>query len=78
MSATAQALKLHLIAAEESGDVLGGALMGALRAQHGTISFAGLGGRAMAAQGITSPFDTADLSIIPQDCPTNVGGSRVE
>src|SRR5947209_15624476 len=64
MSATAQPRKLHLVAAEESGDVLGGALMQALRAKYGNISFAGVGGRAMAAQGIMSPFDTADLSII--------------
>jgi lipid-A-disaccharide synthase len=60
----ARPLQLHLIAAEESGDALGGALMGALRRIHGEIAFAGVGGRAMAAQGIASPFDTADLSII--------------
>jgi lipid-A-disaccharide synthase len=57
-------LKLYLVAAEESGDVLGGALMQALRAQHRDILFEGVGGRAMAAHGIKSPFDTADLSII--------------
>jgi lipid-A-disaccharide synthase len=57
-------LKLHLVAAEESGDALGGAVMTALTAQNPGISFAGVGGRAMAAQGIVSPFDTADLSII--------------
>lgn len=57
-------LKLSLIAAEESGDVLGGALMAALRAIQPSISFGGVGGRAMAAQGLSSPFDTADLSII--------------
>lgn len=58
-------LKLSLIAAEESGDVLGGALMAALSAQNpGPIAFNGVGGRAMAAQGLVSPFDTSDLSII--------------
>jgi lipid-A-disaccharide synthase len=57
-------LKLHLVAAEESGDALGGALMSALRAQHPSVSFAGVGGRAMRAEGLVSPFDTADLSII--------------
>ena len=72
---TARPLKLYLVAAEESGDALGGALMAALRAQHSTdISFGGVGGRAMAAQGIKSPFDVADLSIIgmtsiPQKLP---------
>jgi lipid-A-disaccharide synthase len=58
-------LKLALVAAEESGDVLGGALMGALRALNpGSMIFSGGGGRAMAAQGAASPFDIADLSII--------------
>ena len=53
MTATARALTLHLVAAEESGDALGGALMQALRAQSpGPISFEGVGGGAMAAQGI--------------------------
>lgn len=56
--------KLFLVAAEESGDALAGALMSALRARHPSISFAGVGGRAMAAQGLTSLFDTAELSII--------------
>src|SRR5437763_5380055 len=56
--------KLYLVAAEESGEALGGALMAALRAQHPSIAFGGVGGRAMAQQGIESPFDTADLSII--------------
>jgi lipid-A-disaccharide synthase len=63
MSAT-RPLKLHLIAAEESGDALGGALMGALRRLHPDISFGGVGGRAMAALGIVTPFNIAELSII--------------
>jgi lipid-A-disaccharide synthase len=57
-------LKLYLVAAEESGDLLGGTLMAALRAQHPSISFGGVGGRAMEHEGINSPFDTADLAII--------------
>lgn len=57
-------LKMYLIAAEESGDVLGGALMGALRTLQPSIAFAGVGGRAMSAQGLTSAFDTTELSII--------------
>jgi|tagenome__1003787_1003787.scaffolds.fasta_scaffold20755861_2 lipid-A-disaccharide synthase len=56
--------KLFLVAAEESGDVLGGALMGALRALHPGTAFSGVGGRAMADHGLASLFDTADLSII--------------
>lgn len=58
------ALKLALVAAEESGDVLGGALMVALKEQHPDTSFGGVGGRAMAGQGLQSPFDTSDLAII--------------
>ena len=57
-------LKLFLVAAEESGDVLGGALMGALRALRPDVSFGGVGGRAMQSLGLNSLFDTADLSII--------------
>jgi lipid-A-disaccharide synthase len=55
---------LFFVAAEESGDVLGGALMGAVRAQHEPVAFTGVGGRAMAKQGLRSPFDVADLSIV--------------
>ena len=40
-------LKLFLVAAEESGDMLGGALMGALHALRPDVSFGGVGGRAM-------------------------------
>ena len=64
MAPALRPLRLALVAAEESGDALGGALMGALRRRDGAISFTGVGGRAMATQGIVSPFDIADLSII--------------
>jgi lipid-A-disaccharide synthase len=65
MMAVGRPLKLYLVAAEESGDVLGGALIAALRALHsGAIAVEGVGGRAMAAEGLKSLFDTADLSII--------------
>ncbi|MEJ0076712.1 MAG: lipid-A-disaccharide synthase [Alphaproteobacteria bacterium] len=57
-------LQLFLVAAEESGDALGGALMGALCAQRADISFTGVGGRAMQDHGLKTLFDTADLSII--------------
>src|ERR1700752_3504702 len=57
-------LKLFLVAAEESGDVLGCALMGAMRALRPDVSFGGVGGRAMQRLGLNSLFDTADLSII--------------
>ena len=57
-------LSIHLVAAEESGDLLGAALMRALRRDAGAVQFAGLGGRAMAAEGLASPFAIDELSII--------------
>jgi lipid-A-disaccharide synthase len=55
---------IHLVAAEESGDVLGAALMRALRAIRPEIHFAGVGGRNMAREGIVSLFPIDDLSIV--------------
>ena len=67
MSAAAapRPLSIHLVAAEESGDALGASLARALRAAAGTgIGLAGVGGRAMAAEGIASPFAIDDLAIV--------------
>jgi len=58
-------LSIHLVAAEESGDALGGSLARALRAREGNaLKLAGVGGRAMAAAGVASPFPIDDLSIV--------------
>ena len=58
-------LSIYLVAGEESGDALGGALARALTARGGEeVKLAGVGGRAMAAAGIISPFSIDDLSII--------------
>jgi len=71
-----RALSIYIVAAEESGDALGAALIRALRARHGgTLTIAGVGGRAMAAAGVASPFAIEDLSIIglnaiPRRLPT--------
>jgi lipid-A-disaccharide synthase len=68
-------LSIYLIAAEESGDALGAALARALRKREGgTLKLFGIGGRAMAAAGIASPFAIDELSIIglaavPQKLP---------
>jgi lipid-A-disaccharide synthase len=60
-----RALSLYIVAAEESGDALGAALVRALNARHdGTLQLAGVGGRAMAAAGVASPCAIEDLSII--------------
>jgi len=54
-----------LVAAEASGDQLGAALVAALRRRLGeTAVFVGVGGPAMAKQGIQSPFDITPLSIL--------------
>ncbi len=58
-------LKVFLVAAEESGDRLGADLMRALRQRAGgPVSFAGVGGRAMAAEGVTSLYSINDIPII--------------
>ena len=55
---------IYLVAAEESGDALGASLARALRAREGSrLSLSGVGGRAMAAAGINSPFPIDELSI---------------
>ena len=57
-------LKVMLVAAEASGDALGAALARALKTRlGGDLSLVGVGGPRMAAEGIVSPFDIADLSI---------------
>jgi lipid-A-disaccharide synthase len=69
-------LSIYIIAAEESGDALGAALAHALSEREGaTLRLAGIGGRAMAAAGISSAFPIDELSIfgliaIAQRLPT--------
>ncbi len=54
-----------LVAAEASGDSLGAGLAKALRRRLGeAVSFVGVGGEKMAAEGVKSPFDIAELSIL--------------
>jgi lipid-A-disaccharide synthase len=57
--------KIFLIATEESGDRLGANLMKVLRQRLGdAVRFEGVGGRAMAREGLTSLFPIEELSII--------------
>jgi len=58
--------KVMLVAAEASGDVLGAGLARTLRRLLGAdrVTFVGVGGEAMAAEGIESPFDLGELSIL--------------
>jgi lipid-A-disaccharide synthase len=55
---------IYLIAGEESGDVLGSRLMHAINARRPDIDFAGIGGSAMAGQGLTSLFPIRALSLM--------------
>jgi lipid-A-disaccharide synthase len=60
-----QPLKIFLVATEESGDRLGAALMKVLRQRLGdAVQFVGVGGRAMAREGLTSLFPIEELSIV--------------
>ncbi|MBV9970135.1 MAG: lipid-A-disaccharide synthase [Xanthobacteraceae bacterium] len=69
-------LDLFVIAGEESGDRLGAPLMAAITAQaRRPVSFSGVGGRAMAEQGLESLVPITDLAIngfaaIPARLPT--------
>ncbi|SPU52785.1 Lipid-A-disaccharide synthase [Brevundimonas vesicularis] len=58
-------LKVMLVAAEASGDALGAGLARALKARlRDDVAFVGVGGPKMAAEGVVSPFDIAELSIL--------------
>jgi lipid-A-disaccharide synthase len=58
-------LKIMLVAGEASGDALGAGLAQALRARLGEkgVELVGVGGARMAAEGVASPFDIAELSL---------------
>ncbi len=57
--------RIFLIATEESGDRLGASLMKVLRQRLGdAVQFEGVGGRAMAREGLESLFPIEELSII--------------
>lgn len=57
-------MKVFVIAGEPSGDKLGGALMTGLQAQAPGVTFQGVGGAAMQAQGLESLFDMSELSVM--------------
>ena len=55
---------VFLIAGEPSGDRLGAALMARLKVLDPEIGFAGIGGPAMVAEGLTSLFPMEELSVM--------------
>jgi lipid-A-disaccharide synthase len=57
--------RIFLIATEESGDRLGAGLMKVLRQRLGdAVQFDGVGGRAMASEGLNSLFPIEEMSIV--------------
>ena len=58
-------LRIFIVAGEPSGDAIGGRLMAALKVQYpGTITFDGIGGPQMAAQGLESRFAYTELAVM--------------
>jgi lipid-A-disaccharide synthase len=58
-------LTVMLVAAEASGDDRGAGLARALKRRLGEgVRFVGVGGERMAAEGVPSPFDIAEISIL--------------
>ncbi len=57
-------LSVMIIAGETSGDHHGAGLVAAMRKIDGNIAFFGIGGRAMAQQGVQIVVDAANLSVV--------------
>lgn len=57
-------LRVFILAGEPSGDRLGGALMAGLKSLSPEVSFDGIGGPLMAAQGLRSRFAMEELSVM--------------
>ena len=57
-------MRIFIIAGEPSGDKLGGALMAGLKKLLPSVSFAGIGGEQMQAQGLDSLFPMKELSVM--------------
>lgn len=55
---------VFLVAGEDSGDLLGAALIAAIRRRNPTARFTGVGGAHMAGEGVASLFPIGDLAII--------------
>jgi len=64
--ATMNTKRIMVVAAEASGDALGAGLIAELRKQapEAGLTFFGVGGVRMAEQGVVSPFDISELSIL--------------
>lgn len=58
------ALKVFILAGEPSGDALGGALMAGLNREAQDVTYDGIGGPLMQAQGLKSRFDMSELTVM--------------
>lgn len=58
------ALKIFILAGEPSGDALGGALMAGLNQEAPGVTYDGIGGPLMQAQGLASRFDMSELTVM--------------
>ena len=56
-------LKVYMVTGEPSGDLLGSRLMRALKSQA-NVSFAGVGGESMQAEGMETLFPISDLAVM--------------
>jgi len=59
-----QTCLVYVIAGEASGDALGARLIAALRARRPELQFSGVGGAAMAEQGVASLFPMRELALM--------------
>lgn len=57
-------LRVFIVAAETSGDLVGAELVRALRAEDPAVEIAGVGREAMAAEGIATDIDLSALSVL--------------
>src|SRR5580658_6750985 len=55
---------VYLVAGEQSGDVLGGRLMAALKQARPGLEFAGIGGPMMEAEGLAPLFPMRELAVM--------------
>ncbi len=55
---------IYLVAGEASGDALGARLIAALRVRRPDLTFAGIGGRLMEAQGLVSLFPMQEIALM--------------
>jgi lipid-A-disaccharide synthase len=61
---TSQKPKIMLVAGEPSGDRLGASLMSALKRRLTDVTFVGVGGTAMAAEGLKSAVPISDIAVM--------------